>query len=107
MTGNLFYGNTASNAGPVVYRNSVTLTSNGYNVSDATLVTGIYGAETTTPTDTTFATLGITGDPFNTTTFEPVTELRNVLPSTAIANFPATDFNGNARTWPGAPGAVK
>jgi hypothetical protein len=54
---------------------------------------------------TTLTVLGISGDPFDTDTFEPVDGLGSVIPS-APANFPATDFYGNERTFPGAPGAV-
>jgi hypothetical protein len=54
----------------------------------------------------TFTALGISGVPFDTTTFAPVSGLQNVLPS-APEGFPATDFNGATRDFPGAPGAVK
>ena len=57
--------------------------------------------------DTTFSALSISGDPVNTSTFVPVAGLGAVLPATAPAGFPLTDFNGAARTFPGAPGAVK
>ena len=54
-----------------------------------------------------FSTLSITGVPFvDTTDFVPVSGLSAVLPATAPAGFPLTDFNGAARTFPGAPGAV-
>jgi len=108
LAGNVFYGNTASYAGSVVYEYSGTVTSLGYNVVDVTLGTGDSksGWESVTG-DTTFSDLSITGDPFDTTTFAPADGLKNVMPSTAITGFPATDFNGVTRDWPGAPGAVK
>ena len=56
--------------------------------------------------DTTFTTLGISGNPFDTDTFVPLSSALNVVPS-SLADFPATDFYGNPRIWPGAPGAVK
>jgi hypothetical protein len=104
LTGNLFYGNTAGSGSPVVdggYQSTVS--SGGYNVVDVYLTQSGWTAATG---DTTFSSLGISGVPFNTTTFAPVSELNSVIPS-APANFPAADFNGAVRTWPGAPGAVK
>ena len=39
------------------------------------------------------------------------TSFRNRIPANWVeitnGNFPKTDFYGNIRTWPGAPGAVK
>jgi predicted outer membrane repeat protein len=105
LAGNLFYGNTAPN-GPVLYSISGTVDTS-YNVVDAdfgtgSTQTGWYAGNG----DTRFTTLNITGDPFNTTTFAPVTALQTVL-TTAPAGFPATDFYDANRTFPGAPGAVK
>jgi predicted outer membrane repeat protein len=102
LTGNLFYGNTASSH-PVVYSGGTASAS--YNVVDAVLGTGSSGWAQGTG-DTTFTALGITGDPLNTATFAPVTALQTVLPS-SLADFPATDFYGATRTFPGSPGAVK
>jgi hypothetical protein len=107
LTGNLFYGNTAS-VYPVVYNRSG-IVSASYNVADAA-----FGTETTQAGwaagtgDTTFTALGISGNPFNTTSFVPVSALQSpgVLPATAPADFPTTDFYGVTRTFPGAPGAV-
>jgi hypothetical protein len=113
LTGNLFYGNTAGlNSGPVVYNYLGRVTSSqGYNVVDVALGTGdSESGWTAAAGDTTFnlaGGLGISGDPFDTTTFVPVAGLRNVMPSTPVTGFPITDFNGATRTWPGAPGAVK
>jgi hypothetical protein len=94
----------------VVRNNSFGPVDASYNVVDVALGTGSAQAGLAAGTgDTTFALLGIAGDPFNTTTFEPVTALRSpgVLPSTRPADFPETDFNGATRNFPGAPGAVK
>jgi len=83
-------------------------TSNGYNIVDVDLETQS-GFTAATGDTTVAAKLGSnTTTPFaNTTTFEPKSQLRNILPSTPIADFPLMDFNGVTRTWPGAPGAVK
>jgi hypothetical protein len=110
LEGNLFYGNTAPSS-PVIYNyaaNSGTVTtSSRYNVVDmaqgtagiptannSTLQT-LLGANTTTP----FVDAA-GGD------FAPVSDIQNVMPNAAIADFPTTDFFGDNRTWPGAPGAV-
>jgi predicted outer membrane repeat protein len=107
LTGNLFYGNTAG-SDPVVYRYSGSVISNGYNVADVPLGTETnQSGWTAADGDTTFSALSISGDPFHTTTFAPETELHLLMPSTAPEDFPAVDFNGADRTWPGAPGAVK
>jgi predicted outer membrane repeat protein len=107
LEGNLFYGNTATLYYPVVWCANGT-TSASYNVVDVALVAGISGAGFSATTgNTTFSNLSITGFPFD-ADFVPVAELQSpgVLPSTAPADFPATDFNGTTRTFPGAPGAV-
>jgi hypothetical protein len=112
LTGNLFYGNTASSSSnrPVVYRYGGTITSNGYNVADVALGTGNaesgFGGVTG---DTTIEAL--LGDnatsPFaNETTLAPKSEL-SIIPATFAGNMPARDFYGVARTWPGAPGSVR
>jgi hypothetical protein len=111
LTGNLFYGNTAQYS--VVF-NGDNSGSRGainasYNVVDVAYGTGNTQAGWDAGTgDTTFTALGISGDPFDTTTFVPVAGLQSsgVLPSTAPPDFPATDFYGAIRTFPGAPGAV-
>lgn len=99
LTGNIFYGNTVSSTegagGPNVYREAGTASSGGYNRYNGS------AGWTTVTTDATVSSL-----PINTSTFAPVSSLQNVLPSGGIANFPAMDFYGNTRTWPGAPGAV-
>jgi hypothetical protein len=105
MTGNLFYGQTPS----LSHYTTVCVASGNvdasYNVVDVPLGTEEYQAGWATGTgDTTFETLSITGAPINTTTFVPVAGLGNFLPTTT--DFPATDFNGVTRTFPGAPGAV-
>jgi hypothetical protein len=110
LTGNLFYGNTANSSGPVVYRNSGTVTSYGYNVVDVALGTGTTqsGFATATGDTTIEALLGNnTTTPFaNATTLSPKSEL-SIIPADFADNMPATDFYGVARTWMGAGGAVK
>jgi len=112
LTGNLFYGNTApANKGPTVYRQGGTVTSGGYNVSDTTLVEVSSGSWTPQATDKKFSDLGITDSPFvdpaNDNYAPKVISALQIMPSTAISNFPTTDFNGRERVWPGNPGAVK
>jgi predicted outer membrane repeat protein len=110
LTGNLFYGNSASNYPAVhtsgAYGSSITVRAS-YNVVDVAFGTGSAQSGWSAGTgDKTFTNLSITGNPLNTTTFAPVSGLQNVLPSTAPADFPLTDFYGATRTFPGAPGAV-
>ena len=107
LTGNIFYGNTAASGYPVVRNNSGSISAS-YNVVDVALGTGSAQSGWNAGTgDKTFTALGISGDPFNTTSFVlVVSALQNVLPAAAQANFPLTDFYGAARTFPGAPGAV-
>ena len=105
LTGNLFYGNTAKTYYPVLWATS---TGASYNVVDAPFGTGKDQCGWTARTgDFTFTDLSISGDPFDTTTFAPVAALSGVLPSISPEGFPAADFYGAARTFPGAPGAVK
>jgi hypothetical protein len=108
LLGNLFYGNTASSS-PVAGGNTTSngyANSNGYNIVDVALGTSSQGSGWFAGTgDATFANLGISGDPFDTSTFVPVPGLGSVIPS-APADFPTTDFYGNIRTFPGTPGAV-
>jgi hypothetical protein len=55
--------------------------------------------------DKTFSALSVYGNPFDTTTFRPVSGLQNFLPETALTDFPTTDFYGDTRTTR-VPGAV-
>jgi predicted outer membrane repeat protein len=112
LTGNLFYGNTATSTYPVVRVGSSTDFNASYNVVDKPFGTGgsYCGWAAGSIGDTTFTDLSISGAPFvDTTDFVPVSALRTpgVLPSSAPPGFPTTDFNGDTRTFPGAPGAVK
>jgi hypothetical protein len=114
LTGNLFYGNTASNinSSHVVYRSGGTVISGGYNVADGTLVTNPQSGYVPGTGDTTFSALGIAGAPFVDAVngdFTPDAGLRvpGVMPASPIAGFPAADFKGVNRDWPGAAGAVK
>ena len=108
LTGNIFYENTGGNFS--VVRNLTAdgrITSAGFNVVDRESGTGInQSGWTFAAWDRTFWGLGISGTPLNTTTFEPVNALRTFINSRP-ANFPEFDFNGNERTWPGSPGAVR
>jgi hypothetical protein len=117
LTGNLFYGNTCVTQHPVVHPGGNNTVITSYNVVDEGF--GIGDPEVDPENDpkhvagwdagdgdTTFTALSISGVPFfDTTTFVPVSGLSGVL-TTALANFPTTDFYGTTRTFPGAPGAV-
>jgi hypothetical protein len=105
MTGNLFYGNSAANGYPVVYCRTGTVTAS-YNVVDAAFGTGTAQTGWVAGTgDKILSQLSIVGDPFDATTFVPVTGLQNVLPTTAPTGFPTTDFYGATRNTR-VPGAV-
>jgi predicted outer membrane repeat protein len=110
LIGNLFYENSAGDEYPMVFLPGGNGTvSASYNVVDVAYGTGSTRCGWAQGTgDTTFTALGINGAPFDTTTFVPVGSLQSpgVLPSTRPADFPETDFYGNNRTFPGAPGAV-
>ena len=111
LMGNLFFGNKASTS-PLFYLNTSgnTVTSLGYNVIDVA-----FGTSTSSNNqqsgwaaefgDTTFSELGVIGNPFDPFNFVPQAGLNDVIAYTLIG-FPATDFNGAARTVPGSPGAV-
>jgi predicted outer membrane repeat protein len=117
LTGNVFYDNTAPNVltPSVIYHSTLfggTVTSGGFNVVDMTMGTGTGQAGFDAhSSDRTLATLlgsnntspfvsWLLGD------FTPVAGLNAVITS-APADFPVTDFKGAARTFPGAPGAIK
>jgi hypothetical protein len=106
MTGNLFYGNWPLN--PASYPGVVDLSGTtviSYNVVDRAFGTTVGTAGWNAGDgDTTFDTLTITGDPLD-ATFKPVSALGGVI-SSDPGSFPATDFFGTSRTFPGAPGAV-
>jgi hypothetical protein len=105
LTGNLFYGNTGGSY-PVVM--SYDTVNGSYNVVEVNFGTASGQAGWAAGTgDTTFTDLSISGIPIDTTSFAPVNNagLKAVVPS-GLANFPATYFDGTARTFPGAPGAV-
>jgi hypothetical protein len=115
LSGNLFYGNTAGSAsnGHIVFRGSGTVTSFGYNVVDVPL-----GADNSQSgfaanangTDKTLAEiLGSNAvSPFvdaEAGNFSPVSGLGSIIDALP-SDFPTTDFYGNIRTFPGAPGAI-
>jgi hypothetical protein len=106
LTGNLFYGNTGGHS-VVRIRDGSSLPVSSYNLVDVDFGTakGQCGWTPAGTGDATFAALSIT-NPIDTTTFVPVGGLQSVLPAIAPADFPATDFYGATRTFPGAPGAV-
>jgi len=118
LTGNLFYGNTTTNNdNKVVYNDSYSgsvITSNGYNVADVAI--GTWSSQsgwTATTGDTTFSGVGFSNNttlPFvDIIEFMPLNTgtLRSHIPIMFSNNMPVTDFNGETRTWPGTPGAVK
>jgi hypothetical protein len=112
LTGNIFYGNIATFFPVVRSVSSYLVVNAAYNVVDVEYGTGYTrsGWDAGTGDKTTISDsddLTITGEPFDTTTFVPVSGLSNVLPSPPPVCFPATDFHGTTRTFPGAPGAVK
>jgi predicted outer membrane repeat protein len=109
LTGNIFHANGASNIPTTVFvSSSSNAVISSYNVVAGSFGTGSTGCGWAQGTgDKTLTALGISSDPFNTTTFAPVIELKSVIPSAVPAGFPATDFRGQTRTFPGAPGAVK
>jgi hypothetical protein len=107
LIGNLFYANTAKYY-PILgtgFGSGITVVPS-YNVIDVG-----YGTEYTEcgwaqgAGDTDFTKLGITGVPFDTDTFVPVSQLAGRVPS-GLPGFPATDFYGAQRKSEGAPGAV-
>jgi predicted outer membrane repeat protein len=103
LTGNLFFGNTASQ-GNVAYN---TPTSGGYNVSDKAAGTNStngsgYAAgseDLFSVTDISFAT---DGDPATKPSSATSLKTLTALPD----GFPATYFDGSARTLPATAGAV-
>jgi len=112
LTGNLFYGNTAS-YGPAVYRNNGTVTSGGYNVVDVALGTTSAQAgwtavaETEDNADKSIGT-AISDLPISGKTFKLLSgsEAAGVI-TTLPADYPTVDFYGNAITASAAAGAVQ
>jgi predicted outer membrane repeat protein len=106
LTGNLFYGNTAPEWPVVCNTNSSNLVIASYNVVDKAFGTGETDAGWIGGTGNVYIE---TGNPIDTGTFAPKagspghTEI-DIVPS-GLLGFPATDFNGAARTS-GAAGAV-
>jgi hypothetical protein len=108
LTGNLFYGNTASNSAyqQVLYKSTAATTiTSSYNVVDKDYGAGTAQAGWVAGTgDTTFSALGISSDPFNATSIKPsdATNLGKLqIVPTGTEGFPATDFSGEARTVSG------
>jgi uncharacterized repeat protein (TIGR02543 family) len=102
LSGSLFYGNTGSSATGKVIDADFYITVNATNGFDISSMEG-YNSNYFL-----FSDLSISGAPFDTATFEPTgANLRYQLMNRPSGNFPTTDFNGDTRTFPGAPGAVK
>ena len=118
LEGNLFYGNTAADRGPVVNRGSGTVTSLGYNVIDAefgdvTVSTPLLGGfdAADNGTDKRLADLldANTTSPFVDAAggnFAPVSGIK-VIDDALPDGYPVKDFFGNNREIPWAAGAVK
>ena len=113
FTGNLFYDNGILLVFGYDGYSSSPLDSGGYNVMDGGIKnTNGNWSWVQRPGDNLLSDLGISGAPFNTATFVPVSGLGSVISNPPanyfpIDDFPATDFYGDLRTFPGAPGAVK
>jgi predicted outer membrane repeat protein len=106
LTGNLFYYAISDNKGTPMVNPNVSVTSS-YNVANKTFGTGNDQTGFAGGTgNTTLSALGISDPPFDATSFVPVSGLKNVI-LTKPVDFPATDFYGTVRTFPGAPGAVQ
>jgi hypothetical protein len=109
LTGNLFFGNTASNAGNVVYGTVANISSGGYNVSDKAPVTGTtigsgsgYALATGDLFEVTDISFATPGDP----TAKPSSG-SNLKTLTALpGGFPAAYFDGTTRNTPATAGAV-
>jgi len=125
LCGNLFYRNYSFEHRNFSITRGGTTTSLGYNVVDREYGTSSIASGFTPVTgDANFANTGFADnytDPFTTTSGTTAFTLRlgnspanNTLLHThipagewAAENMPETDFYGNVRTWPGAPGAVR
>jgi predicted outer membrane repeat protein len=105
LTGNLFFGNKTDSTYPVIHSTEEVI-SGGYNAVDVDFGTDDEQSGWMAGTEDQNYTTTITGAPFNTYTFAPVSALQGFIPDAALTDFPKTDFNGNDRKWPGAPGAV-
>jgi hypothetical protein len=105
LTGNLFYGNTAYSL-PVVYNYGWPVSAS-YNVVDVALGTASNQSGWAQGPGDTYIT---TGNPIDPATFAPnagspgISDI-GIVPA-GLPDFPETDFYGNNRTFPGAPGAV-
>jgi len=106
LSGNLFYGNDAPNGKAITpYYGGGTVTSLGYNIVDVPLGTG----NTQSGWAPHITDVYRAASPFVNAAggdLTPVSGVKSIIPSRP-ANFPAKDFNGNDRTFPGAPGAIK
>ena len=106
LTGNVFIRNTA-NSSPVIRVGSSTVISNGYNLVDVDIGPGPAQSGWNAVTGDFMLSSSVTRFPLNISTFAPGFDgLQEIMPDFALEGFPAIDFYGTARTWPGAPGAV-
>jgi len=104
LSGNLFYSNSMAPSTPV-YRQNGTVITLGFNVFDSErLIEPLSYTYTTAATDS-----KKDGNLIDEHDFSPDVSLYNFINDEAWAakNMPKTDFYGNVRTWPGAPGAVQ
>jgi hypothetical protein len=107
LSGNLFFGNTASNNRSIVtngtgQQESGTVTSNGYNVVDVALGTGESGW-TAGPSDTQVNVLPISPVSLKLVSGSGAADVIDALPS----EYPARDFFGEEIIVPAAAGAVQ
>jgi predicted outer membrane repeat protein len=104
LEGNLFYGNTAANSYPIVYRNSGTVISGGYNVVDIALGTGsTQSGWTETTGDKTISALPVTPVTFRLLSGRGAENVITTLPE----GYPTADFYGNPISDSAAAGAVQ
>ena len=87
LTGNVFYGNTASNNGHTVYRSSGRVTSGGYNVWDKDSYNFTF--------DTTGDEQYPTGEMFDITTFLPTAPVLFRVPSSMSGDRKSTRLNSS------------
>jgi len=106
LTGNIFYQNTAPEWKVVDYGSAAKKYTRGYNVVDVADGPGKTqcGWEFHEKDKLLSTISGISGAPFNTTTFVPQAALKNFI-TTPLDGFPTKDFNGADRSS-GVPGAV-
>ena len=99
VAGNIFYGNTAADAGSsLIYSAGAAAASSGYNRYSGT-ATGF----TFSGTDD----AAVSALPMDTATFRPEAEAQKALPAALPEGYPAKDFYGDPVEARGAAGAVQ